>query len=190
MNNILKINKNKKVKHFFILFVLITHMSCIKDIDFSQAEDIEITPVIVASLVYANLDQTSLVTPTGIEIARIREVSRLEVFNNEGAEDLNKIELNFEINNPFDRNFKLNFNFLDENNAVTYRVTSINIPKNTQTFNFQEVIDVLSNSSILNSTKIELILELLPSSDGTVIDINEPKKFTFKSAGTLYFKIN
>ncbi|AZJ33828.1 MULTISPECIES: hypothetical protein [Tenacibaculum] len=165
-------------------------MSCIKDIDFSQAEDIEITPVIVASLVYANLDQTSLVTPTGIEIARIREVSRLEVFNNEGAEDLNKIELNFEINNPFDRNFKLNFNFLDENNAVTYRVTSINIPKNTQAFNFQEVIDVLSNSSILNSTKIELILELLPSSDGTVIDINEPKKFTFKSAGTLYFKIN
>ncbi|MEQ3498257.1 hypothetical protein ABMY20_00700 [Tenacibaculum sp. SSH1-16] len=165
-------------------------MSCIKDIDFSQAEDIEITPVIVASLVYANLDQISLVTPTGIEIARIREVSRLEVFNNEGAEDLNKIELNFEINNPFDRNFKLNFNFLDENNAVTYRVTSINIPKNTQAFNFQEVIDVLSNSSILNSTKIELILELLPSSDGTVIDINEPKKFTFKSAGTLYFKIN
>lgn len=173
--------------YFFAIF---SFFSCVKDIDFDQADDLELTPTYVASLIFTELDQTSFVTPGGTEITQFRDVTNIEFFNESVSDELEKLVLDFEITNPFDRRFTLDFRFLNDTDTEVYRIPRILINENVTKLQVQEEIVLATNRSILNATKIEITLELLPSSDGSVIDFNEKKTFIFKSAGTFYFRIN
>lgn len=170
--------------------LLIFFTSCVKDLDFDQAQNFEISPTFVASLAYTKLEQTTFVSPTGTEITRITDTSNFFVFENSVTDDLVKIDVDFEIDNPFNRRFTVDFRFLDGGGTETFRLRQVAVPENTLNYKYKEEIDLSVNNSILNSKRIEVILELLPSSDGSIININERKVFTFKSAGTFYFKIN
>ena len=164
--------------------------SCVKDIDFNQADDLELTPAYVASLIFTELDQTSFVTPVGTEITRITDITNIEIFEGSMINELEKLILDFEITNSFNRKFTLDFRFLDNNNSETYRIPRILINESVNKFQVKEEIVLATNQNILNSKKIEITLELLPSSDGSIIDINEKKTLIFKSAGTFYLRIN
>lgn len=179
----------ENVLKFIVCLTLVFFTSCVKDLDFDQAKNLEISPTFVVSLAYTKLDQTTFVNASGTEITRITDTSNFFVFENSVTKDLVKIDIDFEIDNPFDRKFTLDFKFLDESGIDVYNVRQIAIPENTMNYKFEEEIDLSIDNSILNSKKIEVILELLPSSDGSVININERKVFSFKSAGTFYFKI-
>ncbi|WP_408031882.1 hypothetical protein [Tenacibaculum xiamenense] len=164
--------------------------SCVEDLDFDQADDIELTPTYIGSLIYSNLPQTSLVSPTGVEIGRITDVTRVEIFENSVTDRLKKVDIDFEITNPFNRRFTIDFRFLNQANDETYRIPQIAVGPNVSKYKVKEEIILSENNNILNSTKIEVTLELLPSTDGSIIDINDDKTFILKSAGTFYFGIN
>ncbi len=183
---------NMRCKIFSIIFCIVVFglSSCVEDLDFYQVDDIELTPTYIGSLIYSSLPQTSLVSPSGVEVGRITDVTQVEIFKNSVTDRLKKVDIDFEITNPFNRRFTIDFRFLNESNDETYRIPQIAVAPNVSKYKLKEEILLSENNNILNSTKIEVTLELLPSTDGSVVDINDNKTFIFKSAGTFYFGIN
>ncbi|CAL2076441.1 hypothetical protein [Tenacibaculum sp. 190524A02b] len=175
---------------FLCCSISLLQLTCVKDLDFDQAKDLEITPTFKIALAHSSIEQTLFVSPSGAEVPSITDQSNFYAFENSITKDLTKIELDFEVKNPFNRRFVIDFRLLDENGGEAYDIPALEIPENAQKFEHKEVIDVVNNPNVLNTKKIEAVFSLLPSTDGSIIDINVRKVFSFKSAGTFYFKID
>ena len=173
---------------FCITFIGLS--SCIEELDFDQAENIQLTPTYTVSLIYSSLPQTLLVSPTGVELGSVSDVTEMNIFGNSITDGLTKMCFEFEITNPFDRKFTLDFRFLNEANIEIHKIPTIQVEEDVVNYKVKEEILLAQNSMILDSKKIEITLELLPSTDGSIIDISDNKSFIFKSAGTFYFGIN
>lgn len=182
----------KLVLKLLLVGVVVFFTSCVKELDFNQADQLELTPAYSVSLVNFEVPQTLLINPvTGVEQVSITDKSDFLVFNNSVAqENLDRVVFNIEISNPFDRDFNLTLRLLDENDVETYQPIVLNVEANNTDFKHEEVILLANNSDVLNSEQIETTIELTPSNGGSMIDINDPKILTFKSAGTFYFRIN
>jgi len=107
----------------------------------------------------------------------------LDVFNkNEIKDNLQKVEVHFEIDNTFNRDFDFVFDFLDANDNITYTIF-INLDKTTQT-TFDQVIEGTDLQNLKNSRKINVHISVV---NATTID-NTPNAFIdFKSSATLFF---
>ena len=176
-----------------ILSVLFLLSSCVKDIDFNQANDLELTPAVAVSLVKFNLDQNNFIDDTTNSeiIIPIEDVTEFTALDNKTAqENLVRILFQFEAINTFERDFTIDFTFLDENDVVTHTIPRLVITSNDQDFSQDEEITIINNPAFLNSRKIHVRLTLLPSSNGSTIDPNTAKVFTFKSSGIFYFRID
>jgi hypothetical protein len=172
----------------FLLGVCLT--SCVEDVDFSQVNDLEITPGVAFPLVNTELVQDQLVF-SGFEVGTLTQISEITILDNATAQnDLERVLLQFEITNQFDREFRIDFNFLDENNNSTNTSFSLNIPPNAQQFEEEYEIIIANNPLFLNTRRVEVSFTLLPSSDGSVIDENVPANLIFKSAGIFYLRVN
>ncbi|PQJ22980.1 hypothetical protein [Tenacibaculum sp. SG-28] len=182
--------KKSTVSPTFFIFLLFTSISCVKDIDFGQAEDLILRPEYLISLVYTNLDQTNFTDSSGNEISEITDRTRVDFFGSFTEDYLQKIDVDIQISNTFNRSFILEFRFVDENNMETYTFPSLSISANSADFRYTEEIDVAVNPAILLTESIDMTLTLLPSPDGSVIDSTQQANFIFKSAGTFYLQIN
>lgn len=180
----------KKQVYCLIVFLSLFLNGCVDNIDFSQAEDLEISPAVAVSLVNATITQNELVVG-GAEVGSITQTSVVTILDNSIAQnDLISAVFQFEISNQFNRDFRITFSFLDENDVNTNNDITLNIAANDTNFSHEEEIVVANNPTFLNTRKVQVELTLLPSSDGSSIDINVPTSFIFKSAGTFYFNIN
>lgn len=178
-------------KHIFLLVIsIIIQISCVKDIDFNQVEDLELTPTLVAALVNTKIKQTSMVNSSGVEQTVFKDVSRFDVFSTSTFKKVQKMVVNFEVTNPFNRRFTLLLTFLDDNSVITYQFPLLTAPENVVNHKFSHEIIIANSPSILNSKNLDATIRLLPSSDGSIININEDKTFKFTSSGTFFLKIN
>lgn len=176
--------------YILVIFLSCFLNSCVDNIDFNQADNFEITPVVAASLVRADITQNDLVVG-GSEVGSITQTSRFTVLDSDAVRDhLERIVLRFEAINQFNRNLRIDFVFLDDNDVITHGPIRLDVNANNRNFSQEEEIMVANNSTFTNSRKVQVILTLLPSSDGSMIDINVPTSFTFKSAGTFHFRVN
>jgi hypothetical protein len=154
-------------KHFFILILCVFLFgSCVKDLDFNQAENIELTPTVVAALVNIDIKQTSIVSAIGVENTEFIDESRFDVFSNSVFEKVERMVVDFDITNPFNRSFTLLLTFYDDNSTVTYQFPLITIPKDVANYEFSHEIIIANSSSILSSKKLNSTIKLLPSLDG------------------------
>lgn len=171
--------------------VLLMMSSCVEDVNFSQAEDLEITPAILASLVNTVITQNELVI-AGSEIsAPIEQTSLFTVFNNQQTNDnLERLVLQFAINNQFNRGFRIEFFFLDDAGNSTYNPIILNVVPNQSDFTQEEEIILANNPTFTNTRRVRVRVELLPSTDGSMIDVNVPASLDFRSAVTSYFRVN
>ena len=178
-------------KHVFIfVFGILLCSSCVKNIDFEQAESIELTPTVVAALVNIDIKQTTIVNTSGIENTEFIDVSRFDVFSNSTFDKVEKMVVNFEIANPFDRSFTLLLLFFDDNDTVTYQFPLISIPENVVNYKFAHEIIIANSPLILGSKNLNTTIRLLPSLDGSIVDINDNKILKITSSGTFYLKLN
>lgn len=178
----------KRIPIFFTFIFLFS--SCIKHLDFEQIEDLTAEPVFKTSLVYFTLNQITFFDRiNSLEIvAPISRSSKFFSLNSTYVrENLIKLELEFEINNEFDRDFTVNFQFLDDNDTITHSFQPFNITANTK-FSHKEMLLVSENQLFLSSTKIRVLVQLSPSSNGSSIDPAIEKKLVFKTAGTFFLK--
>lgn len=182
----------RKIKNtpFFLIFVLL-FSSCLKHVDFNQVEDFSAEPIFETSLVYFTLNQIDFFDiVNSVEVVTpINDTSGFTVFKSKFVkENLIKADLNFEINNQFNRRFTVNIAFFDDNNLETHKFDPIIVDENNQNFKHLEEISISGNNQFLSSTKIRVSIELSPSSDGSVLDPNDEQKLEFKSSGTFYLK--
>ncbi len=170
--------------------LIINFTSCVEELDFQQAETLELTPALLVSLVNSTITQNQLVIG-GSEINMpVTQTSFFTVLNNDETRDsLERLVLNFDINNEFNREFRIQFLFLDSSDNTTLSPIMLNVNPNQSDFKQEEEIILANNPNFTNTEKVRVRVELLPSTDGSIIDVNIPASLTFKSAGTLYFRI-
>lgn len=106
----------------------------------------------------------------------------LDAFNQEEVQKrLKKVAVHFEIENTFNRDFELLFEFLDENKVVTYSI-SIKLDKTAST-TFDQTIEGVDLENLKKSIKIQVQANVV---NATTID-NTPNAFiNFKSSVSLF----
>lgn len=174
------------------LVLLLTLTSCVKNLDFNQIKDFTTKQVVIGSIVYFTLDQNNFYDAVNsAEITTpINDDTRFNSLNNDFVrKNLERMEILFEVNNGFNREFTVNVAFLDENDNVTHTFSPFNIQADQKGFRQTESINVAGNTSFLSSKKIRVGVTLSPSNTGT-IDPNVKRTLEVKSAGTFYIKTN
>lgn len=181
----------KFLKILLLVFITFFAVSCVKDVDFDQANDITLTPSYIVSLVNFKIPQTNLIDRvTGNEVLTITDESDIKILRTEEAQKyLEKLLLKVEIANTFNRDFIMTFNFLDDNDIATYKPIQLSVSAQDLAFKHEEEILVVSNSSFLKTTKVKATLQLQPSADGSVIDTRKDDTFTLKSAATVFLRV-
>lgn len=184
--------KNIFTKFIYVIFVLII-VSCVKDIDFDQAEDFSITPVLVSSIAYSDLKATKYVK-NGIEVGIVTDtISDIEIFKNDFLKDnLVRAEIELEILNTIQRGSNTLIKFLDTNNNLKHSF-NINIPTpingNEVKVNHIEVFDIIDVENLKETTKIVFVSTLQPSTDGSSLNVNSTGRKYIKLAGKFFFNI-
>lgn len=179
------------MKNYLTLFgLLILFTSCVKDIDFDQASNLELTPAFSMALAKFEFKQTSLlddITNTEKEYQSDRVTfTAFENIDQEQKNYLERVTILFDIQNPFDRSFELNFNFFDSAGTLVYSFDTIRLNANS-TYTTPIDIVIANHPNILNATQAEVSLRLLPG--GSAINPNDPKMFIFKTSGDFYLRI-
>ena len=178
-------NSPKEVIFIFIFFFI---FSCSQDLDFNQIDDYSTSPSYTVSVTYFSVTPSKFVAPTGtFQVSQIEESSDFRVFETTYfRENLVRLDFNVEVNNEIDRNFIIEFELLDDNNNLIYKLKNLNIEANKLNILPQEIIDVSTNQNIINATRVKILVRLEDPS----IPLNsaDNRLFEFKSYATLYLE--
>ncbi|PTX60953.1 hypothetical protein C8N46_105109 [Kordia periserrulae] len=180
----------KKIVCYFLVFAM---FSCVKDVDFEQAEDIVLSPVVESSLVFFDFEASEFSEPTGTAIVIVGDDLELDVFNDEFLRDnLTRCEFFFEITNSIDRNFRADIILYDENDQVTYAFAIDVTPdgNNEVVTTHTEVFEEALLEQLKSTVRLELILSMFPSSTGIPLDENSVGNIKMRSKATLFFVID
>lgn len=178
----------KKIKRLLLYVILVLYgTSCIDNVDFNQVEDLSVEPAFITTLAYFTLNQNNFIF-NGIEINTVTDISDFKVLNNAAArESLKRIVFDFAINNQFDRDFNITIDFLDKTNTVVHNLAPLTIKAYDNNFSEQRAIAVTNNQQFLSATKVSIKLQMYT---GIPFNPNDVKTLDFKSAATVYLKLN
>lgn len=171
--------------HLFIVFAAFS--SCVDNLNFNQIE-YSATPVFNGPIIFFDLDQNNFIDPnTNAEINSISDESDFTYLDASVVRDnLERVELNFEINNQFDRIFSLSIEFLNENNTPTNPIITFTANPNELLVPPVETIVIANNQAFLQTRKVRVTIQL--SSGSTPLSPNFIQNLSFKSAGTFYVR--
>ena len=158
--------------------MLTTIVSCIKNVDFDQANDITITPVVKSTLIHFDITESNFNT-TNYKT----DISEFQIFENGVAQhNTVKMDFLFDMENTFNKDINILYQFLDENLNI---VGSINLVSEhstdkieTVTFENNDLNDLLNTKSIQVTISISDTVNLTPE-----------MYFNFKSALHIHLKI-
>lgn len=180
-----------------LLILFIGFSSCVKDLDFDQAEDLVLEPAFEFSLLNFELDIEDFLAPdiiidqdVMIESKELEELQLLPDFFNDAfiEEDLERIVFKFIVTNTSDQEFMLALNFLDENGDITYMIEPLIIPGNIEDDVLEREIILGNNPSFFSSVNSRAIVIY----EGGVLnpfELNQ-ETLTFNSSGEFFFNIN
>jgi hypothetical protein len=182
---------NKKIKPMVfkrilgILIPVLFSFSCTSDLDFNQANDLKLEPVLISNLAYFDVRADQFVT-NGVEQTIIVDTPTVDIFNDAFFKDnLTKADFFFEINNTIKRAYTLDLVYLDKNNQQLY-TTNFIIPAYTGVENLVKKTDVFENVKLdllKRTTKIAFILKMLP---GPLLSGSSNGSLKLRSSVTAY----
>jgi len=177
----------KNVVYIILLFNLI-FVSCVKDIDFDQIDDIEIYTDHNASLIYSTLDVSDFLDDFGNETLFLSDTTRIPIFIGSYTENyLIQADFNYKITNTFNRTVIFQYEFLDENNNSIYSFQPIHITPNSIDSEFTQTIVEVDIPSVLIANKI--VMKILMDSGVLPLDLSQNYLFNFQSAVILHYKV-
>ena len=179
----------KKYSPYF-LFILSSFfmLSCVKDVDFDQAETLKIEPVVDVSLLYFDLQasQVGFIPNNDVNPYSVQDTTKLEIFSKPFLEEnLKEATFDFEFLNSIPRIFNAKivlydnaYNVLDEIEIL------VNMPKVTTTvpYNDSEI------QKIKNMAYMGIELMLMPGTP--MLDPNSSGELLLKSSGTFFMSID
>tara|TARA_R110000787_G_scaffold269018_3_gene375671 strand:- start:11522 stop:12064 length:543 start_codon:yes stop_codon:yes gene_type:complete len=172
-------------KPIVLLFIVALFSSCVENLDFDQVE-LDVNPIFNSPLVSLELDQNDFFdVDNGVEISSVVDITDLTILDSSIIQDnLTEVTFTFEVENRFDRFFKIQVLFFDDNDNITYDMPAFFINAGDLNYTASRRIFISNPSSFLNSTKLSVAATLIPSSNQLDPDI--PKTLSFKSVGTYY----
>ena len=177
-------NKNFKLPLLLgLLSILMT--SCFKDVDFEQAQDIQLAPDLEVDLLYYKIDKTDFLdSETNAFTPVIRDTVRLEFLDDDYIQDgLMFAEFRFKHENKFPYLIKSSIRFLSENDrnqfSVNYDIPpgSIDSPSVVDT---TYVVDGGDIGKVRRSLKMLVVLEMIGGAKDTEGELKFSSKGLFK----------
>lgn len=153
----------------FILLLLfsVVVISCVKDVDLDQTEEIALTPDLQVSLLIFDVtegDFKEVITNQFSPI--IRDTVRLEFLDDSYIQDdLTSVEFKYKYTNTFSQKFRNTISFLSEQDAVQHSVSFDIAEGNKNNPIVTELVDFIENERIdviKNSIKMVVEIEVLP----------------------------
>lgn len=177
--------KNIIVK-MLLCFVLI--LGCSEDVDFDQIEDYTLKPSYALSLTYFTISPNNFVPiPGAPPITEISEKSDVKIFEtNFIRQNLVQLDFDFEIINRFNRDFTVEISLLDENDNLIYQLNDLNVAANNLEFKQTEILNIESNPTVRNFTRVEVKLSL--DDKTTPIIASDVGEIIFNSAATIHLE--
>jgi len=180
-------NKNLLIP-FLGMFTGLLLFSCVKDTDFSQAENVTLTPVVELDLIYFNAEAGQFFDTVNNEsILTLRDTTEIRFLDDTGIqESLIRAEFLFNFTNSIPRTFEVEFQFLNEMNEETY-ITMTAVAAGTElTPVLTQFIDNVEGEEITQLTMADkvVISVTIPSSDATLQGI-----LNLQSKTTYYLEI-
>ncbi|WP_115122883.1 hypothetical protein [Marinirhabdus gelatinilytica] len=163
--------KNPQIP-LFILIGAFLCLSCVKDTNFDDADNIVLTPVVELDLIYFNLNASDFFD-TISNTPRLQIIDTTEIKFLDDAfvqEDLERAEFLFNFTNSIPRSFQVGFQFLNEQNDTTY-TTQTNVlagtALDTETTIFTEAV---ANEEIMDLTRANkvVVAVTIPSADAAL----------------------
>lgn len=174
---------------FLKIFILsVFFLSCSSDLDFNQANDLKLEPVVVSNLASFDVQANQFVVG-GVEQTVSGDLMNFDVFKQQFlAQNLDRADFYFEIDNTINRGFKVNLLLLDANNNPLYTIP-FDIPAYTGTQNLITKTEIFQNAKLdllKNTSKIAFMVTLMP---GSPLTSNSTGGLKLRSSGTLYFVV-
>lgn len=180
----------KQILKFAFAFCVLQFMSsCVKDVDFEQADNLSVTPVLEASLIFFEEAAPRFSTTTSGENVTIIDSTDVTIFNDDFVVDnLTRAEFLFETTNSIDRTFTTEIEFLDENDELLYLVEFIvpasedNEPQTTiheEIFIDETLIDLKTTTQLVLSLTMQETPDDIPLDNDSIGLINIQSKGTF-----------
>ena len=173
----------KKIITLLFCFLCIT--SCVEELDFSQIEDYNATPVYEGSIAYFTIKPIQFFNQSGAQETERTDVTDFRIFDNSYLrKNLVKMDFHLEIKNEFDRGVTIQIEFLDDNSSPTHIFQEIKVDAKNLDYKFDESIEVSVNPNIKNTTKVKVYLKI--DNPTTPLDPNDTSEFEFKSSAKIY----
>lgn len=167
--------------------VLLFFQSCTKEVDFNQLDDANINAKYIATLVYMNLTAPKFLDQFNQEIREISDLIEAPI-STDYKDYLEKLEFTIITKNSFSRTFRVRIIFYDEFKQPIYELQPIiNVPENSPEITTIIEIPKEDISVIYNTQYFGFHVFLTPSSDGSVISINDISTLDLKSSVKLFF---
>jgi hypothetical protein len=166
----------------FISIGLLT--SCVSDVDFDQTENILPTPVFEANLIFSNIEASRFIDDA-------TDTTRLEYLNSDFFVDqIAKTELLFRFTNSINRDFNIDFIFVNDNNEPRY-VAQVDVlagqPDSPSSIISNFLIEEPELSLFEESTKLIYKITLPPTT--SPIDTSQLGFLKLESKSTFYFEL-
>lgn len=161
------------------LLSLLFFMSCTKEVDFDQVNDITITPTVETSLFYFTAQANEFFEDED-DVVNFIEV---DIFNDASVNHkLTRLDLVFETENTIPRDFSFTIEFYNESSVFINSFTFLTSEESPHIITFEEE----SLEQIKNSNDLVFTLKMLP---GTPINSNTSGNINLKSKGIFYLNI-
>jgi len=162
------INVSKGIFWCLLFVFSLSVVSCVKDVDFEQADDFTTTQKVDLDLIFFNLDTSNFVlTGTNEVIPVIRDTTRLEFLDDGFIQDnLIQIDFLFQYDNTFSQAFFNRTVFLNEQDEVLYE-SSFEVKPSVsgvlETTQYSEIVISPELDAIKQSIKMFIELTLEPN---------------------------
>jgi len=177
------------------VILMLIMASCVKDVDFDQAENLNLSPVLETSIVYFNEPaNTFFLNELGEEVSEIQDATVIDIFDDDFVIDnLVKAVFTFKINNTVTRRFQTRVDFLNLAEEVQHTFTlntMASINNESVVTDHIEVFEGNALEALKASNKVVFTVLLPPSTDGSIIDQMTIGRVELKSKATFYLNIN
>jgi hypothetical protein len=177
------------MKNFFSIVILcFFSISCSSDLDFSQTDDLVLTPVVVANFVSFDIQASQFVF-NGVELSVAEGELNFDAFQDAYFnESLVRADFYFEINNTIARDYDINLYLLDSSDAVLYTIT-FTVPAYTGTENLVTKTEIFEDSNLellKNTSKIAFDITM---QSGTTLTEDSEGSITMRSNATVYLEV-
>lgn len=185
--------KRKKIPYLSFIFISLgVFISCLSDVDFDQAEHILPTPTFESSLVFSSLEASNFIDDVTLqELIVLTDTTRLDYINSDFFVDqLVKTNLTFQFTNSLNRDFNIDFIFVNDNDEQRYIAQVEVLAGEPETPTFLEsnfLIEEPDLSLYEEATKLIYRITLPPTNNP--LDVSNLGMLKLESKATFYFEL-